>query len=84
VAYLQLFISELRGLHFKTPSGPVLGASFVDPVWARIVAWNADDVPRVAAESTRELVKSCLAARPDAATLLAKYDALAEDVKADA
>lgn len=78
VAYLQLFISELRGFHFKSPNGAVEGKSFIDPLWARIVAWNADDVPRAAAESQRELVKSCLAGRPDGPSLLAKYDALAE------
>jgi hypothetical protein len=78
VAYLQLFISELRMLHFKTPAGPVEGRSFIDPLWAKIVAWNSEDVPRVQQAATRALVEQCLKARPDGADLLRRYDALAE------
>jgi len=84
VAYLQLFISELRGFHFKTEGGPVLGATFIDPLWAKIVAWNADDVPRQAQASARELVGACLAKRPDGARLLEKFDALGDAVGAAA
>ena len=78
VAYLQLFISELRGLTFTTATGPVKGRDFIDPVWARIVAWNSEDVPRVQQAATRALVEACLAPRPDGATLLKRYDELAE------
>jgi hypothetical protein len=78
VAYLQLFVSELRGFHFKTPAGAVEGRAFIDPVWARIVAWNADDVPRIQREATRALVASCMKALPDGAAFLARYDALAD------
>ena len=78
VAYLQLFVSELRAFHFKTPAGVVEGKTFIDPVWARIVAWNADDVPRIQREATRALVESCLKALPDRPALLARYDALAD------
>ena len=79
VAYLQLAISELRPLHFKTPAGPVEGKTFLDPVWAKIVAWNADDVPRVQREATRQLVEACCKARPNGASILARYDALADE-----
>jgi hypothetical protein len=78
VAYLQLFISELRSFRFKTPSGPVEGKSFIDPVWAKIVAWNADNVPKTAAASTRVLVASCLKGRPDGKALLERFDVLGE------
>jgi hypothetical protein len=78
VAYLQLFISELRLLHFKTPTGAVLGKSFIDPVWARIVAWNSDDVPRIQQQATREQVQACLAALPHGAAVLAHYDAIGQ------
>ena len=79
VAYLQLAISELRPLHFKTPAGAVEGSTFLDPVWAKIVAWNADDVPRVQREATRDLVEACCKARADGAAILARYDALADE-----
>jgi hypothetical protein len=78
VAYLQLFISELRALHFKTPNGPVLGANFLDPVWAKIVAWNAEEVPRQQRAETRALVASCLAQRRDGAAILARFDDLSD------
>jgi hypothetical protein len=78
VAYLQLFVSELRGFHFKTAEGLIEGRSFIDPVWARIVAWNADDVPRTQRLSARELVAGCLAGRADAAALLGRFDQLAD------
>ncbi|HEX3917565.1 MAG TPA: hypothetical protein VHW60_09530 [Caulobacteraceae bacterium] len=76
VAYLQLFISELRELHFKTGAGSVLGKSFIDPVWAKIVAWNSDDVPRIQQKATREQVEACLKTLPNGAAVLAQYDAI--------
>ena len=78
VAYLQLFVSELRGFHFKTPADPVEGRTFIDPVWSKIVAWNADDVPRIQREATRALVETCAKSLPNGAALLARYDALAD------
>jgi hypothetical protein len=78
VAYLQLFISELRTFHFKTPAGSVEGKTFIDPVWARIAAWNSDNVPRTQREATREMVEGLLKARPDGAALLREFDALAD------
>jgi hypothetical protein len=78
VAYLQLFVSELRGFHFKSPAGPVVGRTFIDPVWAKIVSWNADDVPRIQRETTRALVGACAKALPDGPALLTRFDALEE------
>jgi hypothetical protein len=78
VAYLQLFISELRSFHFKTAGGPVEGKSFIDPVWAKIVAWNSDDVPRVQRQAAREQIEGCLGGRPDGAALLQQFDALGD------
>ena len=78
VAYLQLFVSELRGFHFKTATGAIEGRTFIDPVWAKIVAWNADDVPRIQREATRTLVETCAKALPEGSGLLARFDALAD------
>ncbi len=78
VAYLQLFISELRTFHFKTPTGTVEGRAFIDPVWAKIVAWNSDNVPRIQREVSREMIEGLLKARPDGAALLREFDALAD------
>jgi hypothetical protein len=76
VAYLQLFISELRGLTFKTANGPVQGRTFIDPVWAKIVAWNSEEVPRAQQAATRALVETCLRSLPDGAAILRRYDDL--------
>jgi hypothetical protein len=78
VAYLQLFISELRTFHFKTPAGAVEGKTFIDPLWAKIVAWNSDNVPRTQREASREMIEGLLKARPDGAALLREFDALAD------
>jgi hypothetical protein len=78
VAYLQLFISELRGLRFKTPGGTVEGRTFIDPVWAKIVAWNSDNVPRVQRQAAREQVVQQLKGRPDGEAILREFDALAD------
>jgi len=84
VAYLQLFVSELRTFHFKTDGGVVEGRTFIDPIWAKIVAYGADEVPRIQREATRTLIESCLKRRPDGAALLARFDALGDQVAAAA
>ena len=73
-----MFISELRPLHFKTVDGVVEGKTFIDPVWAKIVAYGAEEVPRIQRETTRELIASCVRGRPDGAALMARFDALAD------
>jgi hypothetical protein len=79
VAYLQLFLSELRGLHFKTTGGVIEGKTFLDPVWAKVVAYGADEVPRTQRATTREFIESCMKGRSDAAELMARFDALADN-----
>ncbi|HEY1753359.1 MAG TPA: hypothetical protein VGG29_19030, partial [Caulobacteraceae bacterium] len=71
---------ELRGFHLKTADGPVEGKAFIDPVWARIVAWNSDNVPRVQRDATRDQVAALLKDRPDGAALLRRFDELADRV----
>ena len=52
-------------------------------MWAKIVAWNADEVPRVQRQATRALVEACVKPCPDGAALLTRFDAL-EDALVDA
>jgi hypothetical protein len=78
VAYLQLFISELRPLHFKTANGVVEGRSFIDPVWAKIVAYGADEVPKIQRKATRDLIEACLKAKPNGQALMERFDALGD------
>jgi hypothetical protein len=78
VAYLQLFISELRTMHFKTEGGVVEGKTFIDPVWAKIVAYGADEVPRLQRQTTRALIEASVTKRPNGAALMQEFDALAD------
>ena len=47
-------------------------------MWAKIVAWNSDNVPRTQREASREMVEGLLKARPNGAALLKQFDALAD------
>jgi len=78
VAYLQLFISELRSLTFRTETGPVKGSEIIDPVWAGIVDWNANNVPKAQKENQRNLIVGCLAELEDSADLIRRFDELAD------
>jgi len=84
VAYLQLFVSELRPLHFKTADGVVEGKTFIDPVWAKIVAYGADEVPVMQRKVTRELIEACVKGKPSGAALMAQFDALGDNSRAEA
>lgn len=78
VAYLQLFISELRSLTFKTAKGPVKGKDIIDPVWADVVEWNAVNVPRTQREAQRGLIVKCLGELEYGAALIDEFDALGD------
>ena len=62
----------------RPTAGVVEGKTFIDPVWAKIVAWNADEVPRIQRETTRALIGACVKGLPDSAAFLARFDALAD------
>ena len=78
VAYLQLFISELRSFGFKTENGRVEGKDIVDPVWAKVVEWNANDVPRTQQRNQRALIVECLSELDDGEALVRSFDALGD------
>ncbi|MCZ6868600.1 MAG: hypothetical protein O7G84_03735, partial [Gammaproteobacteria bacterium] len=85
VAYLQLFLSELRGFTFKTSDGRrVKGAEFIDPLWERIVKWSTENVPPTQRKNQRAFIEQCIREREDGADgadgdeLLSRFDALWE------
>ena len=78
VAYLQMFISELRALHFKTADGAVEGKTFIDPVWAKIVAYGSEEVPEMQRKTARELIERCVKEKPNGAALMAEFDRLGD------
>lgn len=78
VAYLQLFISELRSFTFRTDGDAVKGSAIIDPVWATVVDWNANDVPRTQRENQRALIGECLARLDGGDALAREFDALGD------
>lgn len=79
VAYLQLVVSELRTLHFKQEDGStVLGADFIDPIWAQMVEWHGETALDLGRERSRETIAARFAQKPDGADLLSQFDALEE------
>jgi hypothetical protein len=77
VAYLQLVLSEIRAMRFKGAQGCVEGKTFIDPVLAKTIAWTSDYVPHI--QANHELVERCLKPRADGSTMLAQFEALADD-----
>ena len=78
VAYLQLFISELRSFTFKTDKGPVKGKDIIDPVWTDVVEWNAVNVPQTQRENQRALIARCLCELANGDDLIREFDALGD------
>ena len=79
VAYLQLLISEMRHFQFRTPGGRIQGRAIIDPIWTKVSAWHANQVPSIQRDAARELVKECLAHRKDGTSLMEAFDRLDSD-----
>lgn len=80
VAYLQLVVSELRTLTFRTLEGGLeKGDTIVDPVWARMVDWHGREERLIARERARDDIRKQLAAAfgpQEGSSLFARFDAL--------
>jgi len=64
IAYLRVFVSELRGFTFRTLDGqPVKGAALIDPVWRKMVDWHAN-FERKYAEVRREQAEAQILSAP--------------------
>ena len=62
----------------RAGGGTIPGTEVIDPVWAKIVAYGADEVPKTQRKATRELIETCLKSKPDGAALLGRFDALGD------
>ena len=86
VGYLQCALSEMRTLTFKTvDGGTIKGATLLDPLWAKMVAWPSLDARTQMRAQTRKAIEEQVVAKlgeKDGAALLAKFDALIETSKA--
>jgi hypothetical protein len=86
VAYLQVLISELRAVTWRTIDGGTRrGAEILDPVWERMVEWHGATQRDLAADRSRvELEVRLVAERGQVAarSLLERIDALGDRVHA--
>ena len=62
----------------------VEGKTFIDPVWAKIVSYGADEVPEMQRKTTRELIEGCVKAKPNGAALMAEFNRLGDVWRAEA
>jgi hypothetical protein len=77
VGYLAVVISELRIFTFKTVGGgTATGADFIDPIWRGMVQWHAVSNHDFQREQTRNNLHRMLAAKPNSADLIRRFDDL--------
>jgi hypothetical protein len=77
VAYLQTFVSELRGFTFKGEMGErIKGATLIDPVWDGMVEWHTVTNAEFGRNQAREGILALIAAHPKAASIKDQFLAL--------
>jgi len=83
VGYLQMAVSEMRSLTFKTvDGGTVKGKDLIDPIWEGMVHWHAVTQADFSKEQMRETIRVQLETMPNGAQLLAEFDAMDDMAKA--
>ncbi|MGH6873165.1 MAG: hypothetical protein ACREHE_16845 [Rhizomicrobium sp.] len=78
VGYLTDVISELRGFTFKSSSGPVKGAAFIDPVWRGMVQWHSVTSLDYDREQTRRKYEAMFGARANGEALFRQFENLGQ------
>ena len=78
VRSLNIYLGELRSVTFRTiDGGTVDGAELIDRFWSGLVNWATVEQPRLAAAEQRRVIEERIAKHPDAARVLAEFDAAA-------
>ncbi|MBV1876538.1 MAG: hypothetical protein KUG79_02735 [Pseudomonadales bacterium] len=81
VGYLQVVLSEMRTLTFKTvDGGTIKGDELLDPVWNGMVEFHTTTVYDNARKESRESILRQLAKLPDSEALVTAFDALQSSV----
>lgn len=79
VAYLQTAISEFRSLRIRTVDGEVVpGEEIVDPLWAKMVRWHAEEAHAANRPSQEANMQALIATHADADRIQREFDALAD------
>ena len=78
VTSLRLYLGELRSvtLH-RVDGGTIGGAEVADRFWDGLVRWATVEQPALMADQNRQLVRDRISEHPDAATILASFNAAA-------
>lgn len=83
VDYLQLVLSEMRAMRWRTTAGDeIAGTEVIDPAWQTIVHWHGIENPRLARQQQTELLHGRILAHPDGPRLLERFEALTEPLAA--
>jgi hypothetical protein len=79
VTSLCLYLGELSASTFRTVDGStVAGAELIDRFWDGLVRWATVDQPALVAERQRSQIVERISAHPEAARVLAEFDAAAD------
>ena len=79
VTSLRLYLGELRSLTFKTTDGgKISGASVIDPLWERLVAWATVEQPKAMAVQQREMYRERILGHDDGERVLKAFEELGE------
>jgi hypothetical protein len=74
---LQVALSEMRALTFKTLNGKtVKGDELLDPAWAIITAWHGRELQQLNRNTTRDRLHAELSQMPDGKSLVKRFDQL--------
>jgi len=85
VSYLRTVLSEMRGFTWKGLSGrSIPGHELVDPAWAELVRWHAEENPRLQRAAARPAIREAIRRHCGGERLLALFDALDADRAAEA
>ena len=78
VSSLRLYLGEIRSCTFRTvDGGTIAGAEVIDRFWDDLVKWAVVEKPALEAEQQRRGLEERIAQHPEAARVLAEFDAAA-------
>lgn len=78
VRSLNLYLGELRSVHFRTvDGGTISGAEVIDRFWSGLVHWATVEQPALAGADQRKALHDRIAAHPEADRVLAEFEAAA-------
>jgi hypothetical protein len=83
VAYLQTFVSEMRGVTIKCLDGTkIKGAQMIDPIWEGMIHWHSVTQADFSREQSRAAIVERLSKHANGRALVAQFDGLEQKAAA--